>query len=181
LFGQRAIPFTRSWLFYQPFLFIFAAAGWLGLLSWAHFSPSERLKRSFLPLVVAASIFLTFNIKDADSIYLTSETGTLPEGDQVAATILAKIEPGDVVLSNRPGYMILQYYLGQNGMENEVLASWKEGQEGNRIFAVINKLYNEGIYSFFNLSDLSTSTRDFSFSLVAEYDYASIYLIEFEP
>jgi hypothetical protein len=181
LFAQRAIPFTRSWLFYQPFLFIFAAAGWVGLLSLLPVSIPENVKRSFLPLVVTAVVLLAFAVKNTDSIYLTTETGTLPEGDKVAATILVNIEPGDVVLSNRPGYMILQYYLGQGGVGNEVLASWSEEQGASRVFAVVNELYNENIGRFINLSDLNTSSRDFTFSPLTEYEYASIYLIEFEP
>ena len=106
LFVQHAIPFTRVWLFLQPFVFILAAAGWIGLFCRVLIKTQSDNRMYFTILVLLLMGALAFPVTQSPAIYLERETGSLPQADQVADYLISHTGEGDVVLGNRPAYLI---------------------------------------------------------------------------
>lgn len=181
LVAQRAIPYTRVCLFLLPFLFLLSAAGWVFL---SNDLIKLQIQRVWLVqwlsvlLLLLVIVSMAVPVYQSPAIYLEQETGSLPQADLVANYLISRIEPGDMVLSNRPGYLILSYYLQQSGVDNPSLQAWQLGFQTDRVFIIVNRFYQEDISSVINTTDLSTASGLRAPRLIKEFDGAAVYLVE---
>jgi uncharacterized membrane protein len=178
LLVQRAIPYSRVWLFLQPFIFILAAAGWVGFFYRILPSPEQSKHRYFYIVVLLIMAALAFPVAQSSNIYLERETGSLPQADQIADYLISQVSAGDVVLSNRPAYLILEYYFRQAGMDIPSLQSWQSGTTAQNIYLVVNEFYGENINLVVNTTDLAGLAGISKPELLKEFEGAQIYRVE---
>lgn len=181
LFVQRAIPFTRVWLFLLPLAMLLAAAGWTTL--WRRiWSKSDDAKAW---LVVAGIVLITVGlavpVSRSPHIYLERETGSLPQADLVANILIRQLGPEDMVLSNRPAYLILAYYFQRAGIETQSLQAWGDGNNAKDIYLVVNEFYGETIEQVINTTDLAGVPGVETPILLHQFDYVAVYQTEIKP
>ena len=179
LMVQRAIPYTRVWLFILPIFLLLAAAGWAFI-----FRRTLRKQTHWALVSILLFFFisgLAFPVYDSPAIYQERETGTLPQADKAADYLIGQIQPGDVVLSNRPGYLILSYYFQQADQDIPSLQAWEEDMQADRAFVVVNHFYDETINGVLNTTDLLAVPSLEEPRLIKEFEGVSIYRVEINP
>lgn len=181
LFIQQAIPYTRVWLFLLPLVLLLAAAGWIGLLQRVWPKSKGAKPSPMVPVILLITFGLALSVSRSPHIYLERETGSLPQGEQLAEFLIDELKPGDVVLSNRPTYLILAYYFQQSGVENPSLQSWQTDIVAQRIYIVVNEFYGENISMVINTTDLVGVPGLGQPQLFHQFDGAAVYQLSVSP
>jgi xanthosine utilization system XapX-like protein len=166
---QRAIPFTRVWLFLLP-LALATAAGLYGRLL-------ERLPRSWVVAPVAAAVIALGSasaVVAADSVRTSRETGGLLDAPAVASFLASNVRPRDRIFAYG-SETILEYYLGRLGIDARPLLYTSE--PNRRTFLVVNVLGGQTVAQ--HLRELRRSGgRVGEPRLLRRYPSALVFLVE---
>jgi 4-amino-4-deoxy-L-arabinose transferase-like glycosyltransferase len=168
--AQRAIPFTRVWLFALPV----AAVTVAGLIGYA----GERLRRrdALVPAVaVVLAIGGAWAVLAADSPAESRETGGLLDAPAVADYLAGVVHPTDRILATGSD-TILEYYLARAGVDDAGQLIYS-AEPRRRTFVVVNVLGEQTLAQL--VEQLAEPTRAFEPPrLVRRWSSALVYLLE---
>lgn len=157
LFAFRAVPFSRTWIYFIPFTLIAADTGF----SFLPGIGKKTMGAFSILLLFVCGLFLVS--RNAVSGY--PDTGHFPEALVIAKIITENIEEGDAIAAGTPADAPLQYYLRRSGIPfRDILLA---GTEPSRIFFVVKP-------SVYSLSDISGEGAE----KLAEFKDAGLYLLE---
>jgi Dolichyl-phosphate-mannose-protein mannosyltransferase len=166
---QRAVPFTRVWLFLVP-LALAAVAGFYGWLLGR--VPGSRVLAPAAAALIAAGA--TWAVVDADSVRESRETGGLLDAPAVASFLASHVEPGDRIFAYGSETM-LQYYLGRDGIDARPLLYASEPNK--RTFLVVNVLGGQTVAQ--HLRELRRAGGEVGKPrLLRRYPSALVFLVE---
>lgn len=117
LLVQRVVPYDRVWIFLLPFYFIVVSAG-LELL-WRRLAPSGvPLRREVVGILgLVLALGLGWNVVATQSVYYADDTGSLRDGESIAAWMKDNLRQRDIVLAVVPADGPLEYYLPKLGLK----------------------------------------------------------------
>jgi hypothetical protein len=169
LLAQRAIPFTRVWLFLVPV----AAATCAGLPGWL----LDRTRWGYISapaLAIAVALAGAAAVLAADSPRTSRETGGLLDAPAVARYLAGVITPSDRILATGSD-TILTYYLHRDGVSAESMMFTTAPRQ--RVYVVVNVLGHQNLEGV--LADLGKPRNRYAPArLLRRWPSAQVFLLE---
>ena len=116
---QRVDPYSRVWLFILPMLCGLTAAGLLGLVEWRRPISERWVAAAAAALCLSSSLTL----RPPHAFELSVETGTVIDGQAVAAYLEPRLRPGDQVVTTRFTGPPINYAFRRRGLPLEHLSA----------------------------------------------------------
>ncbi len=113
---QRVVPYDRVWIFLLPLYLALAAVGLAYLWCSLMLRSVGRREEAFGLVALAVGVALAWNVAATQSVYYADDTGTLRDGEAIAAWMKDHLGTGDIVLTVTPGDGILEYYFPVFGL-----------------------------------------------------------------
>ncbi len=137
---QQVAPLPRIWQFLQGWFFIWAGAGWMGLIT--IFSPKRRML--IQTVFTAAFSLVVLTDRTADILKEDYLSASQPGVEESVAWILADIrQEGELIAALVPSSTQIKYYYNQKG---DFLADFYYNENPapfSQILAVVNTKYDE--------------------------------------
>lgn len=151
VFLQQVAPMPRIWQFLQAWYFIWAGAGWMGLVSLVK-SKRLRIIESLFVIIFAAASF-------ADRIHVIYQedlnTISLPGVEQSVAWILSdQIQQNELIVTVVPMSTQIKYYYNQ--VEDYLPRFYNSDleQSFSQVLVVVNPKYDETLESVLKKNNL---------------------------
>ncbi|OYP35150.1 glycosyltransferase family 39 protein [Rhodopirellula sp. MGV] len=135
---KQSLPFTRSWIFALPFLFVVADRGYTWIVS----ATPRLVTFACHLLIIGASVWFARDLVIHNRIAKYNDTGLFPEVIDVADYLTKVTQPGDKVISPIPNKEPLKYYLAR--AECPVQVDHRLRQPGRHFFVTRENLAPDG-------------------------------------
>jgi hypothetical protein len=113
---QRAIPYTRNWLFLIPFFLGFASAGLVVLLRALEGRCGRLAPLLYIVPALAACVGLGANVLRTQSVYYSTDTGAFRDAEAIVVFLKGYLHDDDRVLTCPPSGTCLRFYARREGM-----------------------------------------------------------------
>lgn len=170
LLVQRAVPFTRVWLFLLPLYMGLASAG---LVLAAQQVMQGRL-RVFVPLLalgvtVFGALWIWWTVAPLRSL----ETGTFRNAEQVTLLLDGARQPGETIVYEHPSGDSLRYYWHLYGLD------WDEAlfYASSQMLVVVNNEYAQDVDTVLRNNGIRDPSVFGQRDLVAEFFRAEVYRV----
>jgi hypothetical protein len=150
---KHAIPFPRTWIFFIPFIFVVADAGWTFCIEKL---PATLQKAASQGLVVAAVFYGMFLIS-TKAVAKYDDTGNFPEARVVASYLKSVIDHNDGVDGWAPADYTTYFYLWYQNMGD--IRSRRDGDSQGKFFVVqksgrpIEEITKDEVVKVFEVTD----------------------------
>jgi hypothetical protein len=170
------LPYVRVWMFLLPFALAAAAGG----LTWS----GERLARyggAFARRATCLTIWAVViagaavSLVQSDAVRRSDDTGTLHDGDAVAAFLVDRAQPRDRVIASAPSDLPLDFLLRARAVSSDLLRATPDSAQ--RLWVVVNDAAGQREAALVSAAEIVTG--DFSAPVLARrFAGTSVYLRE---
>jgi uncharacterized membrane protein len=105
---KHAVPYDRTWIFFIPFLLVFADAGFTFLTGFLR----PRLRTGLLFLVFLLTCAWGIRSVNRNAVGRFPDTGAFPEAPVLVRFLAPVLTPNDLVISQCPADETIHYYMG---------------------------------------------------------------------
>jgi hypothetical protein len=104
---KHAIPYPRTWIFFIPFVFLVADAGWTYCVE----NCPKLVQKAAIQGMIAAGLFYALSLISSNAIAKYHDTGNFPEAPVVASFLESAMEENDAVDGIVPVDYTTYFYL----------------------------------------------------------------------
>ncbi|MFO0845284.1 MAG: glycosyltransferase family 39 protein [Gemmataceae bacterium] len=175
--AKRINPFERVWLFALPLYLIGASAGLARLIELV---PAGHARRGAVAAVAVAGLLGAGTTLWTRSVFFSTDTGTLRDGDDLAGFLRGQLADGDRVLARCPSDGVLLFYFDRRAVplrhliEPRDLPTW----QGERLFVVVNKTHGQTLEEMVRRYRLAEVVALESGQMVRDGETATVHLFD---
>jgi hypothetical protein len=170
------LPYVRVWMFFLPFALAAAAGG----LTWscerlARYAGAFARRATCLTIWAVVIAGAAVSLVQSDAVRRSDDTGTLRDGDAVAAFLFDRAQPRDRVIASAPSDLPLDFLLRARAVSSDLLRATPDSAQ--RLWVVVNDAAGQREAALVSAAEIVTG--DFSAPVLARrFAGTSVYLRE---